>query len=137
MIKGHISHLHSYKLCITWVQETGISKSLYSGSCVLVTSHPRDRKLQGPREAAGRLSPSFPPAPPLPLPHLIHQWEGHLAAMRMVSRRAPGPLKKTRSSWSTSRRTAMGAGGRCLGLPVRDCRPGTNLSISLGLGVMM
>jgi len=33
-----------------------------------VTSHPRDRKLQGPREAAGRLSPSFPPAPPYPCP---------------------------------------------------------------------
>jgi len=99
-----------------------LSKSLYSGSCVLVTSHPRDRKLQGLREAAGRLSPSFPipPAPLYPLSHFIYQWEGLLAVMRMVSRRAPGPLKKTRSSWSTSRSTAMGAGEHCLGLPVCD-----------------
>lgn len=53
--------------------------------------------------------------------------------MRMVSRRAPGPLKKTRSSWSTSRRTAMGAGGRCLGLPVCDCREQTSPFLSVSV----
>jgi hypothetical protein len=46
-----------------------LSKSLYSGSCVLVTSHPRDRKLQrakgGCRQVVSLL-PTCTTLPPVP-----------------------------------------------------------------------
>lgn len=49
---------------------------------------------------------------------LIHQWGGLLVVMRMASRRAPGLLKKMRSSWATFRNMAMQAGESYLNLLV-------------------
>jgi hypothetical protein len=46
-------------------------------------------------------------------------WGGFRAATRAASRRARGRRRRTRSCCSTSRRTAMAAGGPFRGLPVR------------------
>ena len=62
----------------------------------------------------------LPTCTTLPQSYLTYRWEGLLAVMRMASRRGHGPLKKTRSSWSTSRSTAMEAGEHCRSLQVCD-----------------
>ena len=49
---------------------------------------------------------------------LPSQWEDHLVAIRMVSRRDLGLLKKIRNSSIISRKTDMGTGGLFLRMPV-------------------
>lgn len=46
-------------------------------------------------------------------------WEDHLAAIRMVSKRDPGLLKRIRNSLIISRKMAMETGGHFLKMPVR------------------
>ena len=78
-------------------------------------------KEQGASKGGSRQLGCLPPShlhhPTLPQ---SYRWEGLLAVMRMASRRGHGPLKKTRSSWSTSRSTAMEAGEHCRSLQVCD-----------------